>query len=56
MIFGLFNSTSVFVSFKNTAGNIIAGNTAEGTKLKIIFVLSLNFSGLINKTELNLVK
>ena len=47
---------SKFVSFKKTAGNIIAGNTADGTKDNIFFAPSLNLSGLINKTDPNRVK
>ena len=56
IIFGSVICTIVFVSFKNTAGKIIAGNTADGTYPNIFFALSINLSGLINKIDPNLVK
>ena len=54
--FGSFNWTNKPSSFKKTAGKIMAGKTAEGTKDNISLLFELNLFGLIIKIELNLVK
>ena len=56
MTLGSLNSTSNPESFKKTAGKIIAGNTADGTKFNTCFVFFPIFFGLKIKTDPNLVK